>query len=65
MVVVVVTPEAVDGRVYGALCAREVDAGELPVVDVPVDKEGNAGGGIAIGTLLARVWQKRRRSGSV
>lgn len=41
-----------------------MDAGELAVVDVPVDKEGNAGGGIAMGTLLARVWQKRRRSGS-
>jgi len=42
-----------------------VDGGELFVVDVPVESEGIAGGGMAIGTLLARVWQKRRRSGSI
>ena len=57
-------PVDVEGCVCDGFCARVVDAGELPVVDVPADNEGIAGGGMAIGTLLARVWQKRRRSGS-
>ena len=37
------------------MSAIEVDGGELFAVDVPVDKEGIAGGGMAMGTLLARV----------